>query len=1076
MKTGRCRTFLIIFAFWLVLSAQATYAASLDNVANAAPAEALSSVGSVADSATDANTAGASTVDTTTVDAVKATKIAASEEENWSFVLYNNNEGMPFSEANMLQQTRDGFIYIGCYGGLLRYDGKEFYRYEDPRLLNIIALYADSRDRLWFATNSNGFGYLENGAFTFYGSEEGLETQFVCCFAEDENGNILVGTVENMYYVDQEDALHKMEDPLLAGINVDMLQSDERGMIYGLTRNAEVFAIKDLSVTAWYDRGQISTETVTCIYPDPENQNYLYMGLDTGGLEYVNIFPRRKTIKYIPTPDLVYINGLLYVDERLWIASDMGIAFIDKDNTYQRPDKMQRSNSSQYIMSDLEGNIWIASDRLGVIKLSPSIFCNINGQANLPDMVVNATYVQDDILYIGSDTGLICLDKNYNEAQTPVSDLLRETRIRCIQEDGNGSLWFCTYSDSGLVRLNEDGSIRTYTTNDGFASNSVREINEMSDGTLVVSVKGGIYFIKDGEITQSFTEGDGLVNPQTLTTCEYRSGTILFGTDGNGIYLISDGKIKTFPPTKDLSSSVIMRIRKNERQRSWWIISTNSLYVLRRGELTEIHNLQNQHNYDVEFDENGDAWLLASDGIYVGNADDILAGKEVRYIHYDYKSGLPFAVTPHCRNYVSDNGALYMSGNDGVVKISVNSAFEQYADVQLTIPYIEVNNETVYLAEDDMITLPARTKKLWVHPFALSYSLAEPVVAYELEGFDEELNVSSRSELPSIIYTNLKGGSYTFRFALLDSVTGEITKEITIPIVKRKALHERILFWLLLAGALSAAILSGTRLYVSRKARELAAEHEQDRIRTELSVARDIQNSMLPRIFPAFPDRTEIDLYASMTPAKEVAGDFYDFFLIDDDHLALIIADVSGKGVGPALFMMVAKNTLKNCAMTGKLSSPGEILSEANNKLCKDNEALLFVTVWFGILTLSTGRLVSANGGHEYPVLYRKEDGYTLLKDKHGLALGIMEDVVYKETEGILRKGDGVFVYTDGVPEATNANTELFGIDRMVEALNRYAGKRPEEVLKGVHAAVDEFVGEAPQFDDLTMLGIIYNG
>ena len=1004
---------------------------------------------------------------------------SVNEEENWSFVLYNNYSGMPFSEANVLQQTRDGFIYIGCYGGLLRFDGENFYRVDDPQLINIRSLFDDSRDRLWIATNSNGFGIMEQGEAKFYGTEDGLDAQYVYCFEEDEAGNILIGTVNGLYYMDPENELHKIEDPLLNDNTITTLRSDGKGMIYGLTRDSDVFAIQDLTLASWDEKGTFTQELVTCIYPDPIHDGYVYMGRSTGGILHGRIFGRRKEMKLIPTPDLVDVANLLYEDGRLWIASSSGIGFIDDEGNLERPDKMQRSNASRYLMADMEGNIWVASDRLGVIKLSPSIFCNINSRAQLPEMVVNTTFMKDNILYIGSDTGLICLDQDYNQVETPVSELLASARIRCIREDRNGCLWFCTYGDTGLVSMKEDGTIRSYTVKDGFKSNSVREVYEMSDGTLVVSVVGGIYLLRDDELVEKIEQEDGLTNPLTLTECEIEPGKLLLGTDGNGLMLLEDGMLKPFPEAEELSTEVILRIRKNENQNSYWIVTSDSLYIMHDGQIREVsmNEAPNLHRYDVEFDNSGNVWLLAGDGIYVGNADDILAGKSVRYIQYDYKSGLPFIATPHCRNYVSEDGVVYMSGNDGVARISMNQVAEHKPNVQLRVPYMEVDDEVIYLSsEEEEVVLSSGTKRIWVHPFALSYSLSEPIVAYGLEGFDDELNIATRSELPSIIYTNLRGGSYRFRFALVNPVTGEFEKETDIRIVKKKALHERISFWVLIAAAIIGAVMGIVRLYLAKKAREMEAEKEQDRLRTELSVARDIQASMLPRRFPAFPQKTEIDLYASMTPAKEVAGDFYDFFMLDDDHIALIIADVSGKGVGAALFMMVARNTIKHCAMSNDRLSPGDILTEANNMLCQDNEAMLFVTVWLGIITVSTGELVSANGGHEYPAIYRSGEGFTLEEDNHGLALGIMEDVDYEETRWVLAKGDGVFVYTDGIPEATNAENEFFGTKRMVDALNHYAGCSSEEILNGIHREVGEFVGEAPQFDDVTMLALMYRG
>ncbi len=249
---------------------------------------------------------------------------------------------------------------------------------------------------------------------------------------------------------------------------------------------------------------------------------------------------------------------------------------------------------------------------------------------------------------------------------------------------------------------------------------------------------------------------------------------------------------------------------------------------------------------------------------------------------------------------------------------------------------------------------------------------------------------------------------------------------------------------------------------------------EKERISTELSLATRIQLDSLPTVFPPFPDRHEFDIYASMEPAREVGGDFYDFFLIDDDHLYMAIADVSGKGIPAALFMMVSRIVLAHNARLGR--SPGEILEETNTGLCDHNEEEMFVTVWVGILEISTGRLTAANAGHEYPVLKKPDGSFALLKDRHGLVLGAMEGSRYREYELILEPGTKLFLYTDGVPEATDAESRLFGSERMLAALNEDPEATPETVLKNVRRAVDGFVQDAEQFDDLTMMCLEYSG
>ena len=256
-----------------------------------------------------------------------------------------------------------------------------------------------------------------------------------------------------------------------------------------------------------------------------------------------------------------------------------------------------------------------------------------------------------------------------------------------------------------------------------------------------------------------------------------------------------------------------------------------------------------------------------------------------------------------------------------------------------------------------------------------------------------------------------------------------------------------------------------------RKIEAITAEKE--RLGTELSLAARIQESMLPDTFPAFPHRREFDVYAVMDPAKEVGGDFYDFFLIDEDHLCLVIADVSGKGIPAALFMMISKVILQSCAMLGR--SPEDILAKTNEAICSRNKTDMFVTVWLGILEISTGKLTAANAGHEYPFL-KKNGRFELFRDRHGFVVGGLDTSKYREYTVQLEPGDAVFVYTDGVAEANDPRQNLFGLERLTEALNRQPDAACQQQIANVKEAVDAFVRDAPQFDDLTMLCMQYNG
>ena len=244
------------------------------------------------------------------------------------------------------------------------------------------------------------------------------------------------------------------------------------------------------------------------------------------------------------------------------------------------------------------------------------------------------------------------------------------------------------------------------------------------------------------------------------------------------------------------------------------------------------------------------------------------------------------------------------------------------------------------------------------------------------------------------------------------------------------------------------------------------------RMEDDLKLAAEIQSSSLPKDFHLPTEKVE--LFAMMTPARQVGGDFYDFFYSGPERLCLVIADVSGKGIPASLFMMRAKTAIKDHARTEQ--DPAELLKKVNSTLCEENAADMFVTVWLGILDLKTGLMRCCNAAHEYPAILRAEGSYELLKDPHGEVLGTFEDVFTTDYDIQLNPGDRVFVYTDGVPEAVNEKLKQYGTGRMQEQLNRLKDADQKTILEGVLQDIRQFAGTADQFDDITMLGLAYKG
>ena len=248
----------------------------------------------------------------------------------------------------------------------------------------------------------------------------------------------------------------------------------------------------------------------------------------------------------------------------------------------------------------------------------------------------------------------------------------------------------------------------------------------------------------------------------------------------------------------------------------------------------------------------------------------------------------------------------------------------------------------------------------------------------------------------------------------------------------------------------------------------------EERIDAELAFAKAIQHSALPAVHPLYDNRKEFDIFASMHTAKEVGGDFYDFYFIDEDHLAFLIADVSGKGIPAAMFMMRSKTIIKSYAESGM--SVEEVFTLGNEKLCEGNDAGMFVTAWMGILNIRNGKVLFANAGHNHPLVKHSDGTFEYLKSRAGFVLAGMEGVRYRKNELVLEPGDAIYLYTDGVTEATDLNEELYGEDRLHSILEKYKDETMQVICSEIKKDVDLFAGEAPQFDDITMLALKYKG
>ena len=1013
--------------------------------------------------------------------------------ENYSAVLYNNTNGLPTSEANAIAQTSEGFLWIGSYSGLTRYDGCTFERLDSTTGVgSVVCLFVDSRDRLWIGTNESGLALMEHDGFRIWGEEDGLASAKIRVIAEDGQGIIYVGTTEGITMIDPDLSLRAVEDPRVADVYMDDIRLGPDGLLYCLTNNNDYFTMRGGQVLDYIDHTETAVQGITCLLPDPDDPGKVYIGTDESKVYHGDLGAGSDRMESVDIAPLSYVNELKMYGDRLWLCAQNGIGLVDGQSFYH-VDGLPMDSLIDHMMADYEGNLWFTSSRQGVMKLVTNRFSNLFERFDLPARVVNATCMYGQQLFIATDTGLMVLDKDGPVSSVPLTsaktasgaaleasdllELLDGVRIRSVIRDGSGRLWISTWRGCGLLRYDR-GELTAFTEADGLLSNRIRAVCETSDGAILVALTGGMSVIEGDRVTANFGEKDGIVNPVSLCVCAAPNGDALLGSNGGGIYIINGEGVRCIDTPEGLKSGVVMHIKYDAQRDVFWLIAGNSIaYMTPDYQINTIQGFPYPDNSDLYENSLGDMWILSSDGIYVLPADDLIANGEIHPVHYSLANGLPFTATFNSYSELTEDGDLYIAGTAGVAKINIESVLEDITDLKQAVPFVEADGVRIFPDETGAFTLSSKVQKLTIYGYVFNYSLTDPKVSYLLEGFDREAVTVNRSEMGPLTYTNLPGGSYRFVMELKDSM-GRGSNVLSVPIVKEKALHEQVWFYVVIGLAAILILAAVLQSFVRRKMRAMEEKHreeaERERINNELTLATQIQADMLPNIFPAFPDRKDFSIYASMTPAKAVGGDFYDFFLIDDDHLCMVMADVSGKGVPAALFMMASKIILANNAMMGK--SPAQVLADTNTSICSNNRQEMFVTVWLGILELSTGRLIAANAGHEYPALKKPDGRFALLKDKHGFVIGGMEGMKYKEYELMLEPNSKLFLYTDGIPEATDAQEELFGTERMLEALNTDPGAAPEQILQHVRAAVDSFVNDAEQFDDLTMLCLEYKG
>ena len=710
--------------------------------------------------------------------------------------VFSSSNGLPCGEANDIEQTNDGILWIGTYAGLYRYNGSEFRwmdNYESVR--NVNCLYVDEEGRLWIGTNDNGLSISINEKISNVLDEaNGLPSNSVRSIIQGSDGYYYVGTTGSMQILALNDGLKKIAT-LREIVYADKIAADNNGHVATITSDGRLFLLKN---------GQIKSSLRifgndifnSCCF-DPEG--YLLAGTSSNIIYRYDVSEDGfNGIDSIQCSGLMNLNDLYYLENgEMFVAADNGIGYVDTKRQFHLINVNTFNNSIDNVLMDYQNNLWFTSSRLGLLRLAQSAFKDVYSTVGMESRVVNSVARWDDCYFFGTDKGLDIVDETCRRQITnELTRQLNGVRIRCIMTDSHGSIWLCTYG-SGLLEIEEDGTQHLYNADNGSFGNRARMTAELSDGTILAAGDTGISFIEDHKVTNTIGYADGLINSMILTVTEMSDGTILAGTDGDGIAMIRDHQVERMLTREDgLSSGVILRSVKDPDGSGIFLITSNGLcYMETDYSIRTLDNFPYFNNYDIWAKDNHTLFVLSSAGIYVVNRDDLVNDVENMSCDLlDSRRGLNSALTANSWNYADDQGHLFLSCDKSVYIMDTERYALTTRSYRINLTLAKLDNVPRTVEQDRIISINHGANKLELFPEIINYTIQDPNTGYYLEGVDKGWTIMPQSNFSNIVYTNIPSGEYTLHLAVFDNNRENILEERLFRVIKEKEIYDESWF------------------------------------------------------------------------------------------------------------------------------------------------------------------------------------------------------------------------------------------------------------------------------------------
>ena len=721
-------------------------------------------------------------------------KVSISELEP---IIYDSENGLETPEINTIAQTPDGYLWVGSYSGLYRYNGRKFERFTpDERIKSVLELYVDSSGKLWIGTNEAGVARYDTKTreIDFFTTQEGLAADSIRSICEDEGGNIYVGTIGELSIIDRKGNIENIEGNKDITCVKSMVPGED-GVIAGVTNAGGLFFIKGnkvLSVSAYSGEEGVYYTTIC----NTNKKGEYLVGTSSVNIMRIDFDGKKETAKGSFSLKEIQSHNCIYYDKRTecyFICGENGAGAIDVEGNKTILTRNGFDTSICDIEVDEQGDVWFASNKQGVIKYAQTPFEDILVKAGIDAVAVNATLVVDDELYIGTDSGLIILDhttdrKLYRSFQKKFAGV----RIRHLMQDSRKNIWVSTYGPDGLVRISPEGKTTSFNESRSTLGGRFRFSLELDDGTILAASNMGLTYIKNDMVVDVVGEAEGMSAPQILSVVVKPDGTIMAGSDGDGIYEIKDGNIvKHIGVYQGLSSQVVLRIVPCRG--GYLYVTSSGIYYDNGRRIKSLKHFPYTNNYDIFISADDTAWVSSSAGVYIVDLDEMLADeKDYPYELLNRTRGFDTSLTSNAWN-TYEKEYLYMCCTDGLRRISTDNYDDFDENYKIQIGDFLADDKQIYM-QDGVYRIPATAKNIDIDVAFLNYTLSNPLVKISLEGSDVADMVCHQEEITSLAVTNLPYGVYKLNVVVYSGTGREIAREVSFPIEKESQMYERPYF------------------------------------------------------------------------------------------------------------------------------------------------------------------------------------------------------------------------------------------------------------------------------------------